>query len=141
MAIVLAGALFVLRPVLPTVRPFRAGALCLFLSLTLALAAGTFGIGPPGVRYGYWNEPFFEARGGIVGDALLYAVATAVSTIGAHILAVFLFVAAVLLLTGASVAGVVRATARASPTRRGRSAARCRHAGRPPSARRPEAGA
>src|SRR5436190_19061347 len=45
-AIVIAGALFVLRPVLPTVRPFRAGALCLFLALTLALAAGTFGIGP-----------------------------------------------------------------------------------------------
>ena len=109
-AIAIAGALFVLRPVLPTVRPFRAGALCLFLSLTLALAAGTFGIGPPGIRQGYWNEPFFEARGGIVGDALLYCVATAVSTIGAHILAVFLFVAAVLLLTGASVAGMLRAT-------------------------------
>ncbi|MEY2443402.1 MAG: segregation ATPase FtsK/SpoIIIE, family, partial [bacterium] len=109
-AIVLAGALFVLRPVLPAVRPFRAGALCLFMSLTLALAAGTFGLGPPGVRHGYWNAPFFELRGGIAGDALLYATATAVSTIGAHILAVFLFVAAVLLLTGASVAGVLRAT-------------------------------
>ena len=110
MAIVAAGALFVLRPVLPAVRPFRAGALCLFASLTLALAGGTFGLGPPGVRAGYWNEAFFEIRGGIVGDALLYATATAVSTIGAHILAVFLFVAAVLLLTGASVAGVLRAT-------------------------------
>jgi len=108
--IVAAGALFVLRPVLPAVRPFRAGALCLFLALTLALAGGTFGLGPPGVRDGYWNAPFYEVRGGIVGDALLYAVATAVSTIGAHILAVFLFVAGVLLLTGASVAGVLRAT-------------------------------
>ena len=109
-AIVLGGALFVLRPVLPAVRPFRAGALCLFMALTLALAAGTFGIGPPGARHGYWNAPFFEQRGGIAGDALLYVTATAVSTIGAHILAVFLFVAAVLLLTGASVAGLLRAT-------------------------------
>ncbi len=109
-AIVLGGALFVLRPVLPAVRPFRAGALCLFLAFTLALAAGTFGLGPPGVRDGYWNEWFFRPRGGIVGDALLYVTATAVSTIGAHILAVFLFVAAVLLLTGASVAGLLRAT-------------------------------
>ncbi len=109
-AIVLGGALFVLRPVLPAVRPFRAGALCLFMALTLALAAGTFGIGPPGARDGYWNAPFFEQRGGIAGDALLYVTATAVSTIGAHILAVFLFVAAVLLLTGASVAGLLRAT-------------------------------
>ncbi|HEY1539092.1 MAG TPA: DNA translocase FtsK, partial [Solirubrobacteraceae bacterium] len=109
-AVVVAGALCVLRPVLPAVRPFRAGALCLFAALTLALAAGTFGLGPAGVRHGYWNAHFFELRGGIAGDALLYATATAVSTIGAHILAVFLFVAGVLLLTGASVAGVLRAT-------------------------------
>jgi len=109
-AVALAGALFVLRPVLPAVRPIRAGALCLLLASTLALAGGTFGIGPEGVRDGYWNPYFFEPRGGIAGDALLYAVATAVSTIGAHILAVFLFLAGVLLLTGASVAGVLRAT-------------------------------
>jgi DNA segregation ATPase FtsK/SpoIIIE, S-DNA-T family len=109
-AIVAAGAILVLRPVLPAVRPFRSGALCLFAGLTLMLAAGTFGLGPDGVRDGYWNAPFFEQRGGIVGDALLYCAATAFSTIGAHILAVFLLVAAVLLLTGASVAGVLRAT-------------------------------
>ncbi len=108
--VIAAGALLVLRPVLPAIRPFRAGALCLFLAVTLALAAGTLGIGPSGVRDGYFSEPFFEARGGIAGDALLYVVASAFSTIGAHILAVFLFVAAVLLLTGASVAGVLRAT-------------------------------
>jgi S-DNA-T family DNA segregation ATPase FtsK/SpoIIIE len=108
--IVAAGALFVMRPVLPTVRPFRAGAICLFAALTLALAGATFGLGPPGARVGYWNAPYFELRGGIVGEALLYASATAFSTIGAHILAVFLFVAGVLLLTGASVAGVLRAT-------------------------------
>ncbi len=110
LTIVAAGAILVLRPVLPAVRPFRSGALCLFAALTLMLAAGTFGIGPDGLRDGYWNAPFFEQRGGIVGDALLYCVATAVSTIGAHILAVFLLVAGVLLLTGASVAGVLRAT-------------------------------
>jgi len=108
--IVAAGTILVLRPVLPAVRPFRSGGLCLFAALTLMLAAGTFGIGPDGTRPGYWNAPFFEERGGIAGDALLYVVATAVSTIGAHILAVFLLVTAVLLLTGASVAGVLRAT-------------------------------
>ena len=108
--IVAAGALFVLRPVLPTMRPFRAGALCLFAALSLMLAAGTFGIGPEGVRHGYWDAPFFEPRGGIAGDALLWAAASAFSTIGAHILALFLLVAGVLLLTGASVAGVLRAT-------------------------------
>ncbi len=109
-AIVATGALFVLRPVLPTMRPFRAGGLCLFAALTLMLAAGTFGIGPDGARDGYWDTPFFEPRGGIVGEALLWAVASGVSTIGAHILALFLLVAGVLLLTGASVAGVLRTT-------------------------------
>ncbi len=109
-AIVAAGALFVLRPVLPTMRPFRAGFVCLFAASTLMLAAGTFGIGPGGVRDGYWDEPFFADRGGIAGDALLWAVASAVSTIGAHILAIFLLTAGVLLLTGASLAGVLRAT-------------------------------
>ncbi len=109
-AIVAAGALLVLRPVLPALRPFRAGALCLFAALTLMLAAGTFGLGPDGVRGGYWHAPFFELRGGIVGEALLYAAASAVSTIGAHILALFLLVAGVLLLTGATVAGVLRTT-------------------------------
>jgi S-DNA-T family DNA segregation ATPase FtsK/SpoIIIE len=109
-AVVAAGAILVLRPVLPSVRPFRSGALCLFAALTLMLAAGTFGLGPDGVRDGYWNVAFFEQRGGIAGDVLLYGVATAVSTIGAHILAVFLLIAGVLLLTGASVAGVLRAT-------------------------------
>ena len=109
-AIVATGALFVLRPVLPTMRPFRAGGLCLFVGVTLMLAAGTFGVGPDGTRQGYWDAAFFEPRGGIAGDALLWAVASAVSTIGAHILALFLLVAGTLLLTGASVAGVLRTT-------------------------------
>jgi S-DNA-T family DNA segregation ATPase FtsK/SpoIIIE len=109
-AIAAGGAILVLHPVLPAVRPFRAGAVCLFAALTLAFAAGTFGLGPSGPRAGYWDAPSFQARGGIVGDALLYATTTAFSMIGAHILAVFLFLAAVLLLTGASVAGILQAT-------------------------------
>jgi DNA segregation ATPase FtsK/SpoIIIE, S-DNA-T family len=105
------GALCVLRPVLPAVRPFRAGAVCLIAALTLALAAGTLGLGPSGARHGFWHTDFLSARGGIVGDALFYAASNLIGTVGAHILAVFLFLAALLLLTGASVAGVVKVTA------------------------------
>jgi DNA segregation ATPase FtsK/SpoIIIE, S-DNA-T family len=105
------GALCVLRPVLPAVRPFRAGAICLIAALTLALAAGTLGLGPSGARHGFWHTDFLSARGGIIGDALFYAASNLIGTVGAHILAVFLFLAALLLLTGASVAGVVKATA------------------------------
>ena len=89
------GAILVLRPVLPAVRPFRAGGVCLALAGSLGLAAGT--IGP-------------AHRAGHLGDALLSVTRPAIGLVGTHIVAVFLFLAAVLLLTGASVAGVLRAT-------------------------------
>ena len=44
----------------------------------------------------------------MVGETLDWGVETLAGSIGAHILAIFLFVAAVLLLTGASVAGVIK---------------------------------
>ncbi len=109
-ALVGAGALLVLRPVLPAVRPLRAGALCLFAGVTLALAAGTLGLGPDGTRVGFWEPAVFRPRGGIAGEALFWASSGLFSTVGAHILAVFLLAAAVLLLTGATIAGVVRTT-------------------------------
>src|SRR3954468_15912761 len=104
-----AGAILVLRPVLPAVRPFRAGAVCLFAALTLALAAGTLGLGPGGgdVR---WERLFVSERGGLAGEGLYWAAGTLFSDVGAHIIAIFLFVAAVLLLSGATVAGVLKAT-------------------------------
>ena len=104
------GALLVMRPVLPAVRPFRAGAVCLLAALCLGLAAGTLGLGPEGERPGFWDAEWVRPRGGMVGEALYWGVSTLAGSVGAHILAVFLFVAAVLLLTGASVAGVLKAT-------------------------------
>jgi len=103
-ALVAAGGLLVLRPVLPAgVRPFRAGALCLLASACLGLAVGTLGLGPGD------GAPVDE-RGGHLGQVMADAATRAVSDIGAHILALFLFCAALLLLTGATVAGVLRAT-------------------------------
>jgi DNA segregation ATPase FtsK/SpoIIIE, S-DNA-T family len=103
-ALVAAGGLLVLRPVLPAgVRPFRAGAVCLLGSACLGLAVGTLGLGPGD------GTPVDE-RGGHLGQVMADAATRAVSDIGAHILALFLFCAALLLLTGATVAGVLRAT-------------------------------
>ena len=51
-----------------------------------------------------------EDRGGVLGDALLRGSSTLFSSVGAHIIAIFLFIAGVLLVTGASIAGVLRAT-------------------------------
>jgi S-DNA-T family DNA segregation ATPase FtsK/SpoIIIE len=103
-ALVAAGTLLVLRPVLPAgVRPFRAGALCLLASACLALAVGTLGLGPGDAA------PVGE-RGGHLGEVIADGATRLFSDVGAHILAVFLFLAALLLLTGATVAGVLRAT-------------------------------
>jgi DNA segregation ATPase FtsK/SpoIIIE, S-DNA-T family len=83
------GALLVLRPVLPAVRPFRSGGICLFLAGVLWLAPG--GAGKVG-------EGAFDVVSGLVGQ------------FGVDVLAIFLFLAAALLITGASVAGVIKAT-------------------------------
>jgi S-DNA-T family DNA segregation ATPase FtsK/SpoIIIE len=83
------GAIFVLRPVLPAVRPFRSGGICLFLAAGLWLG---------------------ERDGGTVGSLLEGFVGGLTGSLGVDILALFLFVAAALLLTGASVAGVLQAT-------------------------------
>ena len=68
---------------------------------------------------------------GMAGEALFWATSTLLGNVGAHIVAVFLFLAGVLLLTGASVAGVVKATAD-STTRVVQPAARPSRAAGPP---------
>ena len=65
-----------LRPVLPAVRPFRSGAICLFLAVTLALSAGTLGVGPDGARPDWWDAEWVKTRGGMVGETLDWGVET-----------------------------------------------------------------
>ena len=108
-ALGIAGVLVIARPLLRSGRPFGAGAACLVCALTLAFAAGTLGLGPPGARSGVWDGDFVRAHGGVVGEALYTVADRAVQPLGAHILALFLFAAGVLLLTGATLAGVVDA--------------------------------
>src|SRR3954447_23657580 len=106
-----AGAVLVLKPLLPSVRPFRSGAICLMLALMLGLAAGSFGLGPDHpARDGFFHAPYFRDHGGVVGEALFFVSKTLFSSFGAHIIFVFLMLAEVLLLTGGSVAGLVNAT-------------------------------
>src|SRR5215217_1099556 len=95
-ALMATGAILVLRPILPAVRPFRAGALCLLIALTLGLAAGTLGLGPGGARVA-WDADWVRPRGGLVGEGLYWAISTLLGALGAHIVAIFLFVAGVLL--------------------------------------------
>jgi DNA segregation ATPase FtsK/SpoIIIE, S-DNA-T family len=119
-ALVIAGALLLARELRPPVRPLRTGLICLTASITLALAAGTLGIGPGAASSSeFWRASVLEDRGGVVGQAELWVCSHLISTLGADILAVFLFVAGLILVTGAGVAGVIRSTgARVADTTR-----------------------
>ncbi len=106
-----AGAILVMRQVLPSVRPFKAGAACLLSGLMLGLAAESFGLGPHHPpRSGYFKPEYFKHHGGIVGDAMYAVTKTLIQQFGTDILFLFLMLAGALLFTGASVAGIVRAT-------------------------------
>ncbi|MCW2984076.1 MAG: translocase FtsK, partial [Conexibacter sp.] len=110
LGILAAGAVIVMRPVLPSVRPFKSGGLCFVLALALMFSAGTLGLGPSTLRDGFWHQDFLRERGGYLGEALFYVSSNLIGSIGTHIFALFLFLAGLLLLTGASVAGVLKAT-------------------------------
>jgi S-DNA-T family DNA segregation ATPase FtsK/SpoIIIE len=110
-ALVAGGALVLIRELRPPGRPMRTGIVCLTAALTLALAAGTFGLGPGAIgAHGFWHPAAFKARGGAIGQAELWVTSHLLSTVGAHIVAVFLFVAGLILVSGATLASVIRAT-------------------------------
>jgi DNA segregation ATPase FtsK/SpoIIIE, S-DNA-T family len=112
-----AGALIVVRPMIPAVHPFKTGTLCLALALMLGLAAGSLGLGPGDTpRDGFLDAGYLEHHGGFVGESLFWASAKLFSTAGSHILFMFLLLAGVLLLTGASIAGILTATREAAAT-------------------------
>ncbi len=110
-ALVAGGAVVLIRELRPPGRPMRTGVACLVVALTLALAAGTLGIGPgPVPAHTFWHPAAFESRGGAVGQAEFWASSHLFSTLGADILAVFMSLAGLILVSGATLAGVIRAT-------------------------------
>ena len=109
-ALVAGGLLVVARTLVPSVRPVRAGALCLFAAVTLALAAGTLGLGG-GANDGLWSQASLQANGGAVGAGLYWTTSHLFSDVGSHIVAIFLFLAGLLLLSGVTVATVLQRAA------------------------------
>src|SRR5204863_4169097 len=106
-----AGAVLVLRPMLPSVRPFKAGAACLLGALMLGLAGHSFGLGPDHPAHHHVFDPgWYKHHGGLVGDGLWWVASTLFSGFGADIIFLFLMSAGLLLLTGASIAGIVEGT-------------------------------
>src|SRR5438067_10297644 len=99
-AVLAAGALLLLRPLLAERRELRqdfapadlgrpepriAGLACLALAVTLALAAGTGGITSGGTS---WSSHFLQTHGGIVGEAVYVPAKHLVSDVGVTILLV-----------------------------------------------------
>jgi S-DNA-T family DNA segregation ATPase FtsK/SpoIIIE len=112
-----AGALIVIRPMIPALHPLKTGAVCLLAALMLGLAAGSLGLGPGDTpRDGFLDAHYLEHHGGLLGESLFWASAKLFSTAGSHILFAFLLLAGVLLLTGASIASIVTATREAAAT-------------------------
>ncbi len=110
-ALVLGGGVLLMRPVLPALRPLRTGSVCLFASITLALAAGTLGISSSPGRDGQaWISAHLQSHGGVIGQALYEGAHRLIQDVGVNILVVFLLLAGVILITGASLASVLRAT-------------------------------
>ncbi len=112
------GAALVMRPFLRAPGALNAGAILLLASLLLAFAAETGGLGPAHpARHGYFVERFYSVHGGVIGEGLFWSATTLFQRLGAQILAVLMFVSAVLLITGTTVstllsrAGLVARTA------------------------------
>ncbi len=95
--------------VLPARRPLRTGGVTLAAAIVLALAAGTFGVSAVAHASPRWSAPFLKAHGGVLGEALYAALHPLIQQLGVDILVVFLSIAGLVLLTGASIATVLSA--------------------------------
>ena len=146
-ALFTAGTLIVVRPMMEAVRPFKTGFACLAAALTLGLAAGSLGLGPGDTpRDGFLDPGYLRVHGGLAGETLFWTSSTLFSEAGSHILFVFLLLAGILLVTGASIAGVMMATREAATStservRRGSRRSRWRRPRRCPAGARRSAGA
>jgi S-DNA-T family DNA segregation ATPase FtsK/SpoIIIE len=110
-ALVVGGGTLLLAQVMPARRPLRTGGLCLFGAVTLALAAGTLGVSSgtqDSATAAQWHSAFLQTHGGIVGQGLYWTAHRLVQTVGVDILVVFLTLVGVVLLTGASLAAVLK---------------------------------
>ncbi len=109
------GASLMLRPFIKAPAAVNAGGILVLGALLLAVAAGTFGLGPDRpLRHDYFEPRFYTEHGGAVGEGLYWATTTLFQRIGAHITAVVMFVSGALLLSGATVAGVLTGAGRAA---------------------------
>ena len=108
-AAIVAGGALLCAPLMPLARPLRTGALCLAAAILLALAAGTLGVSPgQSAARAHWSTAYLRHRGGALGQALYAVLHALVQQVGVDILILLLLAIGVVLLTGASIATVLR---------------------------------
>ncbi len=104
------GVVVLFRELRPPIPPIRGGVTCLAAALTLAMAAGTLGVGPGEAAGGqYWQPSALRLRGGLIGQGELWASSHLVAHIGTDILALFLLVSGLMVVSHATAAGVIHA--------------------------------
>ena len=111
------GATLMMRPMIKAPGALNAGAILLVASLLLAFAAQTVGLGPSHpARHGYFHHAFYSVHGGVLGEALYWAATSLFHRLGAQILAVLMFVSAILLLTQTTVSSLLSRAGRMART-------------------------
>ena len=109
------GASLMLRPFIKAPAAVNAGGILVLCALLLAFAAATAGLGPDRpLRHDYFEPRFYTEHGGAAGEGLYWATTTLFQRIGAHISAVVMFVSGALLLSGATIAGLLSGAGRAA---------------------------
>jgi S-DNA-T family DNA segregation ATPase FtsK/SpoIIIE len=115
--IALAGwaAALIMRPMIEAPAAVNAGGILVLAALLLGFAAQTAGLGPEHpVRHENFDSRFYVEHGGAVGEGLYWAATTLFQRLGAHILALLMFVSGALLLTGVTISGLLTGMGRAA---------------------------
>jgi S-DNA-T family DNA segregation ATPase FtsK/SpoIIIE len=107
----------IVRPLIKAPAALNAGAILLLAALLLAFAAETAGLGPSHpARHGYFDERFYSAHGGVLGEGIYWAATSLFHRVGAQILAVLLFVSGLLLVTQTTVSSLLARAGRMART-------------------------
>jgi S-DNA-T family DNA segregation ATPase FtsK/SpoIIIE len=101
------GIALIMNNAILTRRPFRVGATIIVAASTLALAAGTFGIGGR-TRFTWFDPLTMAGRGGTLGEIEYFVFGHAISDAGTTVLVVLGMIAGLVMVTGASLSLVLR---------------------------------
>ena len=102
------GALVILKHPILSAPPLRLGAILGITAILTALASGALIGGPE--RAGWFDTASVQERGGHLGEALFYATSATVGGVGTLLLVIVALIAAAILISGASLAQILRAS-------------------------------